>query len=167
MVKKVNTRSPKFGEKLRKLIPGEKSWPDLNLKGGGFNFNSPVTYIKKQRSKEFLSFEINSVTFICFTQKWWKLDFMKSSSSFLPFRAFCVEGLQNSMMLVCPCLSVCLVSVTLRSGSSGSSASSTCDHPKSWSFLFFCCVFESCFVGFCFVLFRWLQMIEKIEDDLR
>ena len=35
MVKKVNTRSPNFGEKLRKLIPGEKSWPDLNIKGGG------------------------------------------------------------------------------------------------------------------------------------
>ena len=60
-------------------------------------------------------------------------------------------------------MSVCL-SVTLRSGSSVSSASSTCDHPKSWSFLFFCCVFESCFVRFRFVLFRWLQMIKKIED---
>ena len=45
-----------------------------------------------------------------------------------------------------------------------SSASSTCDHQKSWSFLFFCCVFESCFVRFRFVLFRWLQMIKKIED---
>ena len=52
-------------------------------------------------------------------------------------------------------------SVTLRSVSS---ASSTCDHPKSWSFLFFCCVLESCFVRFRFVLFRWLQMIKKIED---
>ena len=46
MVKKVNTRSSNFGEKLRKLIPGEKSWPDLNIKGGGFNFNSPVVMVE-------------------------------------------------------------------------------------------------------------------------
>ena len=51
MVKKVNTRSPKFGEKLRKLIPGEKSLPDLNLKGGGGNFNSPV--INRHRATDF------------------------------------------------------------------------------------------------------------------
>ena len=35
MIKKVNTRSSNFGEKLRKLIPGEKSWPDLNLNYAG------------------------------------------------------------------------------------------------------------------------------------
>jgi len=143
---------------------------------------------------------------------------------FVTFRAFCVEGLQNPMMLVCPSV-VC--PCPSRSDLDGlyhlhhlraiiqklefslfwlcilklfcwflfrfvemiaddwkdwrlicdnrihlkdlyhlvSSASSTCDHQKSWSFLFFCCVA----VLFVFVSFysddcRWLK---RSKIDLR
>ena len=79
---------------------------------------------------------------------------------FLPFRAFCVEWSPKiddvSRLSVRP-------SVTLRSGWSVSSASSRAITQKLEFTVFLLCIVKL-FCWFWFRFFRWLQMIEKIED---